>query len=209
MPLQLQPDTYALRYMRRTDIAQVALVDQQSFSTPWSASSYAREVSQSHYSHMLVVERTQQIPPRNRLHEVWQQFTGASQFEHKLLAYGGLWAFPYEGHISTLASHPGVRRQGWGELALLALLRKAQEMDIWRVSLEVRVSNTRARRLYEKYGFQERGIKPEYYYDNNEDAYDMRLDLDVPSNRAYIQARYQDYLTRHSLRDNFTQTAHP
>ena len=37
-------------------------------------------------------------------------------------------------------------------------------------TLEVRLSNLAARRLYEKYGFRPVGIRPRYYSDNGEDA---------------------------------------
>ncbi len=207
--MELLDDTYTLRYMRLTDVPRVVLVDQLSFSTPWSAASYAREVADSQRSYMLVVERVEQIPPRNRLHELWQQLTGHREMHQRLLAYGGLWVFPYEGHISTLASHPNLRGRGWGELALLALLLRAQDLDVWRVVLEVRVSNERAQALYKKYGFTVRSVKQGYYYDNNEDAYDMVVDLDRADTRAHLQTRYQYYCTRYDLQDHFTQTPRP
>ena len=37
-------------------------------------------------------------------------------------------------------------------------------------TLEVRLSNLPARRLYEKYGFRPVGLRPRYYSDDNEDA---------------------------------------
>jgi hypothetical protein len=47
--------TLALRYMRMSDIPQVVMIDQLSFDPPWSARSYSFEVSESNYSHMLVL----------------------------------------------------------------------------------------------------------------------------------------------------------
>ena len=44
------------------------------------------------------------------------------------------------------------------------------------VTLEVRVSNLPAQRLYEKYGFRHVGVRKKYYTDNNEDAATMTTD---------------------------------
>ena len=48
--------TLTLRPMTLDDIPQVVAIDQQAFSTPWSARTYAYEVSESHNSHMLVID---------------------------------------------------------------------------------------------------------------------------------------------------------
>jgi ribosomal-protein-alanine N-acetyltransferase len=44
------------------------------------------------------------------------------------------------------------------------------------VTLEVRVSNTQAQALYEKYGFNRTGIRNRYYADNGENAFIMTTD---------------------------------
>ena len=75
-----------------------------------------------------------------------------------------------EAHITTFAIHPAWRRQHIGERLLLefvdvAIARCAREM-----TLEVRLSNLPARRLYEKFGFRPVGVRPRYYSDDDEDA---------------------------------------
>jgi hypothetical protein len=57
-----------------------------------------------------------------------------------------------------------------GERLLLALLDLARARGAREATLEVRPSNTAARRLYEKYGFQPMGVRPRYYSDDHEDA---------------------------------------
>jgi [ribosomal protein S18]-alanine N-acetyltransferase len=75
-----------------------------------------------------------------------------------------------EAHVTTFAVSPDCRRQGVGEHLLLELLRIAESVGAAVATLEVRVSNLPARRLYEKYGFRPVGVRPRYYTDNNEDA---------------------------------------
>ena len=67
-------------------------------------------------------------------------------------------------------SIPAWRRQHIGERLLLALLDLAVERGAHEATLEVRLSNLPARRLYEKFGFRPVGLRPRYYSDNNEDA---------------------------------------
>jgi ribosomal-protein-alanine N-acetyltransferase len=75
-----------------------------------------------------------------------------------------------EAHITTFAVDPAWRRQGVGETLLLALLDLALGRHAREATLEVRLSNLPARRLYEKYGFRPVGLRPRYYSDNGEDA---------------------------------------
>src|SRR4029079_1787774 len=75
-----------------------------------------------------------------------------------------------EAHITTFAVHPSWRRQRIGERLLLAFLDLAIGRGAHEATLEVRLSNLPARRLYEKYGFRPVGLRPRYYSDDNEDA---------------------------------------
>ena len=70
----------------------------------------------------------------------------------------------------TFAVHPDWRRQHIGERLLLAFLDLAAERGAHEATLEVRLSNLPARRLYEKFGFRPVGLRPRYYSDNGEDA---------------------------------------
>ena len=70
----------------------------------------------------------------------------------------------------TFAVHPAWRRQRIGERLLLAFLDLASDRGAHEATLEVRLSNLPARRLYEKFGFRPVGLRPRYYSDNGEDA---------------------------------------
>ncbi len=201
--------TLALRYMRISDIPQVVMIDQLSFDPPWSARSYSFEVSESNYSHMLVLDRA--VLPAKPVSR-WRRLLGnvSTPDSSEILAYGGLWHILDEAHISTIASHPKHRGCGFGELALAAMIRRAITLKASFVVLEVRISNTVAQRLYLKYGFKTVKVKQRYYHNNGEDAYEMHLQLE--GNPGYIPAfeeRYSRLLAQHAASDSYTEGKPP
>jgi [ribosomal protein S18]-alanine N-acetyltransferase len=90
-----------------------------------------------------------------------------------IVGYAGMWIMVDEAHITTIAVRDTWRGRGLGEVLLASLVGAASEGGANRVTLEVRVSNETAQRLYRKYGFREEGVRKRYYSDNNEDAYIM------------------------------------
>jgi ribosomal-protein-alanine N-acetyltransferase len=100
-----------------------------------------------------------------------------------------------EAHVTTFAVDRRWRRRGVGERLLLALLDLAVARRAREATLEVRLSNMPARRLYEKYGFRPVGIRPRYYSDNGEDALIMTsgaLDsAEMAKRLAALAARYE------------------
>jgi ribosomal-protein-alanine N-acetyltransferase len=83
--------------------------------------------------------------------------------------------------------HPAWRRQRIGERLLLAFLDVAIDQGAHEATLEVRLSNLAARKLYEKYGFRPVGLRPRYYSDDHEDALIMTtLPLADPGMRDRI-----------------------
>ncbi len=81
-----------------------------------------------------------------------------------------------EAHITTIAVDPIYRGRGIGELLLLGLIDRAKQIGARWLTLEVRMSNRVAQRLYQKYTFKEMGIRRRYYSDNGEDAQVMWTD---------------------------------
>ena len=203
--------TLTLRYMRLADIPQVTEIDKQAFNPPWSARSYAYEITDSTYSHMVVLEEsTGNAPPVSPLRRLLRGFALARAEESSLIVgYGGLWNIVDEAHVSTIATHPEYRGRGWGELLLLGMLRKSVLLNAAYIVLEVRVSNTTAQNLYRKHHFVEHGIKTRYYQNNGEDAYDMRLDLREAGAPQRIQTAFRAALEKHRFNDDYTEAAPP
>jgi ribosomal-protein-alanine N-acetyltransferase len=94
----------------------------------------------------------------------------------RIAGYAGYWLVVDEAHLSTLAVDPGLRRRGIGERILREAMQLAARQGAEMMTLEVRVTNDAARRLYEKLGFQDVGRRPHYYKDNLEDAILMTRD---------------------------------
>ena len=84
--------------------------------------------------------------------------------------YVGMWFQGNEAHITEIAVRHDLRGNGLGELLLIGSIRAAVEHGSSVVTLEVRVSNFIAQRLYEKYGFKTAGVRKGYYTNNREDA---------------------------------------
>jgi ribosomal-protein-alanine N-acetyltransferase len=147
-PLKLQ-----IVPMRVSDLAAVHAIEQASFDSPWPADAYRSELETNRLAQYLVVRAGDEVA-----------------------AYGGMWLMVDEAHVITFAVHPAWRRQHVGERLLLAMLDIAVDAGAHEATLEVRLSNLPARRLYEKFGFRPVGLRPRYYSDNGEDALIMTTD---------------------------------
>ncbi|MNG26302.1 ribosomal-protein-alanine N-acetyltransferase [compost metagenome] len=91
-----------------------------------------------------------------------------------------MWTIIDEAHITNVAVRHDRRGMGLGELLLRRLMVDAEEAGMLRMTLEVRVTNERAQRLYGRLGFEPAGLRPGYYSDNNEDALIMWVELSKP-----------------------------
>ncbi|MBV9791294.1 MAG: ribosomal protein S18-alanine N-acetyltransferase [Chloroflexi bacterium] len=168
--------------MRETDVSRVQEIERQSFTTPWSATTYLRELRSPEYSRYIVARssrtrpRDEQLPEpeprRNWLANLLPArfTTPVTPSPYPVVGYGGIWLTVDEAHITTIASAPEVRGKGIGELLLNGLIDLGLELGARFMTLEVRVSNEVAQNLYLKYGFEARGTRRRYYTDNNEDA---------------------------------------
>ncbi|MGH2448458.1 MAG: ribosomal protein S18-alanine N-acetyltransferase [Chloroflexota bacterium] len=170
--------------MALEDIRQVLEVDRVSYTTPWPASAYRRELLHNSNAHYLVLRhlsaseaaaestadiRQKPVFPFLR----WPLRAEALPRPGSIVGYAGMWIMLDEAHITTIAMLEGWRGQGLGELLLISLIDSAGAVGAQRLTLEVRVSNEVAQNLYRKYGFHVAGTRPRYYSDNNEDAYIM------------------------------------
>ena len=136
-----------IRPMTVDDLASVQLIERASFTTPWPPQAYRQELESNRLAAYLV-----------------------GLIGDEVVAYGGIWLMVDEAHVTTFAVHPRYRRRRIGERLLLSLLDLSVDRHAREATLEVRLSNLAARRLYEKYGFRPVGIRPRYYSDNGEDA---------------------------------------
>jgi ribosomal-protein-alanine N-acetyltransferase len=93
-----------------------------------------------------------------------------------VMGYGGLISYGDEAHVTTIAVEPDQQRRKIGTRLLYELIRESQRMGAHAVSLEVRVTNWGAQRLYARFGFRPVGVRKGYYQETNEDALVMWTD---------------------------------
>jgi len=161
------PLTILVEPMTLSDLADVHRIERVSFSVPWPDDAYRSELTGNRLASYLVARAN-----------------GA------VVGYAGIWMMVDEAHITTFAVEPAWRRQRLGETLLVALLDLAIGRHAREATLEVRLSNLPARRLYEKYGFRPVGVRPRYYSDNGEDALIMTTPpLAGSAMRALLEAR--------------------
>ena len=139
--------------MRLDDIPAVHDIERMSFPAPWPPYAFRQELEANRMARYLVVRVGDDV-----------------------VAYAGIWLMVDEAHVTTFAVLPTWRRQGVGGRLLLELLELAVDLGARVVTLEVRLSNAPARRLYQRFGFRPVGVRPRYYSDNGEDALIMTTD---------------------------------
>ena len=138
-----------IRTMSERDSSAVWELEKKCFSVPWSEESIRAMFSEKGYWNL------------------------TARDDGSLVGYIGMKAVLDEADITNVAVDPDRRRQGIGKMLLRELLAKAGDMGIRRIFLEVRVSNTAARALYEQAGFRTVDVRKNYYEKPKEDAYIM------------------------------------
>jgi [ribosomal protein S18]-alanine N-acetyltransferase len=136
-----------LRRLDAADLDRVEVIERESYGTPWSRSMFDAEL-------------------RKPSSLALGAFTG----DDALVGYAFVSRYVDAWHVMNVAVADAFRRRGIAS-ALLGRLFEVTESDSRRgYTLEVRVSNSGAIRLYERLGFEARGIRRGYYTDNREDA---------------------------------------
>lgn len=146
-----------IKAMELADLEEILTIENVSFPTPWSRSAFIAELFDNARACYLT-----------------------ARVGHRIAGYVGAWLVVDEGHITNIAVHPDFRRRGIGEKLLRAIIDCCKSRGAKRMTLEVRVSNVNAQKLYEKVGFAGAGLRRRYYRDNNEDALIMWKEVLVP-----------------------------
>jgi ribosomal-protein-alanine N-acetyltransferase len=117
----------------------------------------------------------------------------SSVIGHDIIGFVGFWVMADEAHITAIAVKEGYQRLGIGELLMTSVIDRARRFSARIVTLEVRVSNTGAQRLYSRYGFSKVGIRKGYYTDNREDAVIMSTEyIGSPAYKALLSELKKD-----------------
>jgi ribosomal-protein-alanine N-acetyltransferase len=146
--------TLELRRLEMRDLDRIEEIERESYPTPWSRSMFAGELAK---------------PSSVCL--------GAFDTERDVLVgYLIISRYVDAWHVMNVAVEPSQRRRGIAQNLLERLFELTANDSRRGYTLEVRVSNANAIRLYERLGFQARGLRRGYYTDNREDALIMWRD---------------------------------
>ena len=127
-------------------VEDVYKVEISAFSHPWSIDSFYEEV-------------------KNPLAKYFVLIKG-----NKAVGYVGLWHILDEGHITNIAIKKEFQGQSYSNYLMQAIIDYKTKNNLAFLTLEVRESNIRAQKLYEKYNFKKIGERKKYY-ENNETAF--------------------------------------
>jgi ribosomal-protein-alanine N-acetyltransferase len=139
--------------MRRRHLRGVMAIERQVYARPWSPNLFAAEITD----------------PINRCDLV-------ARVHKEVVGYGGLICYGDEAHITNVAVDPMHQGHGIATRLMAELIPQAIEMGARAVSLEVRVTNWGAQRIYARFGFRPVGIRRNYYQEVSEDALIMWTD---------------------------------
>lgn len=146
--------TIGYRLMTIKDIPDVVGIETEAFATPWTAEVFEHEMTVNNYAHYIVATDGDRV-----------------------IGHCGMWIVLDECHITNIAVLKAYRGLGIGEKLLEEGVQLCRELDVNLMTLEVRVSNEIAQNMYRKFGFQDGGIRKNYYTDDREDALVMWVEL--------------------------------
>lgn len=135
-----------IRKLQEEDIEPLSRIEAESFSMPWSPQDF-RDLLDRDYCIYLV-----------------------ALAEGEVAGCCGMTNLCQEGNIDNVVVAERFRNRGIARAMLEELIRMGGESGITAFTLEVRVSNAAAIRLYERLGFVSEGIRPRFYEKPTEDA---------------------------------------
>lgn len=135
-----------IREMTLDDLEQVMVIERENFSVPWTENGF--------FSFLLRQDTL---------------FLTAEE-DGRVVGYCGAVLVPDEGDVTNVSVSRGCQGQGIGRALVQELVGRAAAAGVARLYLEVRRSNARALRLYGGLGFEQTGIRKNYYEEPVEDA---------------------------------------
>lgn len=135
-----------IRRARPEDITTILSIESRSSPVPWSRQLFAKELERAEGITLVAVDG-----------EAVVGFIAVA-------GQGDSW------HVLNVTVDPDHRRRGIGAMLVDSAIGSLHGRPYDRYTLEVRVSNDAAIRLYRAKGFVDSGVRPRYYSDNQEDA---------------------------------------
>ncbi|HXZ83500.1 MAG TPA: ribosomal protein S18-alanine N-acetyltransferase [Acidimicrobiales bacterium] len=152
--------------MRRQDVAAVVAIEREIFPEPWSAGLYLSELA------------------RRATRQYWVATSAGA-----VVGYAGCMLVAGECHVTTLGVDRAWQGRRIGAALFLRLVVEARATGATALTLEVRVSNLAAQRLYRWFGLAPVGVRKDYYAHSREDGLVMWVhDVDSQGYGAHLDA---------------------
>ncbi len=142
-----------IQSLREDHLADVAVLDETLFGSSWSIDSFRNDI----------------------LNNVSANFVICAGVE--IIGYAITWMIVDELHINKIAVKTDYQNRGIASWMLDFILQRAQHMKMNSAFIEVRQSNANAIHLYHKFGFEESGVRRNYYESPKENALLMHRQL--------------------------------
>lgn len=88
----------------------------------------------------------------------------------RIIAFIGFWIIFEEAHLTTISVCKEFQNNKIAQALMNVMILNCYKEMVKYITLEVRVSNEYAIRLYKKFALKSVGVRKKYYQDNNEDA---------------------------------------
>lgn len=147
-----------LERARKEDIDEIVAIENRAYPFPWTRKVLLDEIEGESFSYVYIARLLKKSGQRG-----------------KIIGYHFFWLVSDEIHILNIAVDPEYQGGGLGTFLMQFACDFGRERGASCVLLEVRVSNRTAQRLYTQLGFRRIGLRKQYYSDNKEDAYVMKL----------------------------------
>lgn len=134
-----------------SDLDRVCEIEEASFSMPWKREDFEDLIERTEANYLVIL------------------------LDDYLIGTAGYTFNGFEGYVNNVAIDPLYRGKGYSKVLMEALIEDGLKKGVKEFTLEVRVSNLPANRLYESLGFVSEGIRKNFYEKPTEDANVMWL----------------------------------
>lgn len=141
-----------LTRMKRRHLRRVLTIESLVYPRPWSMSLFLSELSQKGTRSYMV-----------------------ARYQGEVIGYAGMMFTGFEAHVTNIAVDPSFHGRKVGTRLLYTIVTEAVGRGASVISLEVRVTNSAAQQMYEKFGFSVAGLRKGYYVETREDALVMEV----------------------------------
>ena len=134
-----------VREMTKEDLPRILECERKCFKDPWNEENCLNEFDENPFSHGWVL------------------------IDERIVGYAFLWETFEMAQLARIGVDPDDQGKGYGDILLKACIQRSKEQNCEFMTLDVRVSNEKAIRLYQKNVFIQVNVSKRYYPDG-EDA---------------------------------------